>query len=130
MEGLKFIKISLWFFKFIELLSKLFLFLFLQKLKYPKSIAFIVSNEFCERFNYYGMRSECWVKFPKLFMIKLRLIFLIIFFSLAILVLYMTIILGYNDNTAVVLFHVFTSLVYFFPLMGAIIADSFLGKYR
>lgn len=29
-----------------------------QKLKYPKQIGFIISNEFCERFNYYGMRSE------------------------------------------------------------------------
>lgn len=29
-----------------------------EKLKYPRSIPFIVSNEFCERFNYYGMRSE------------------------------------------------------------------------
>ncbi|CRK92335.1 CLUMA_CG005856, isoform A [Clunio marinus] len=72
--------------------------------KYPKSIAFIISNEFCERFNYYGMRT--------------------------ILVLYMTIKLGYSDDTATVLFHVFTSLVYFFPILGAIIADSFLGKFR
>ncbi|CAG9803155.1 unnamed protein product [Chironomus riparius] len=76
----------------------------IEPLKYPKSIAFIVSNEFCERFNYYGMRT--------------------------ILVLYMTIKLGYNDNTATVLFHIFTSLVYFFPIMGAIIADSYLGKFR
>lgn len=28
------------------------------KVKYPRSIVFIISNEFCERFNYYGMRSE------------------------------------------------------------------------
>jgi dipeptide/tripeptide permease len=27
------------------------------KLKYPRAIPFIVLNEFCERFNYYGMRS-------------------------------------------------------------------------
>ncbi len=27
-------------------------------LPYPKSIFFIVSNEFCERFSYYGMRSK------------------------------------------------------------------------
>lgn len=26
--------------------------------KYPRSIFFIISNEFFERFNYYGMRSE------------------------------------------------------------------------
>lgn len=28
------------------------------KLKYPRAIPFIISNELCERFNYYGMRSE------------------------------------------------------------------------
>lgn len=60
-----------------------------------------------------------------LFYLKIK-----IFFYAAILVLYMTIKLGYNDNTATVLFHVFTSLVYFFPIMGAIIADSYLGKFR
>lgn len=76
----------------------------MQAQKYPKSIGFIISNEFCERFNYYGMRT--------------------------ILVLYMTIKLGYSDDAATVLFHVFTSLVYFFPIMGAIIADSFLGKFK
>ncbi|KAF7274005.1 hypothetical protein GWI33_013306, partial [Rhynchophorus ferrugineus] len=27
-----------------------------KKLPYPKSVFFIVSNEFCERFSYYGMR--------------------------------------------------------------------------
>jgi solute carrier family 15 oligopeptide transporter 1 len=29
-----------------------------KKTKYPFSVFFIVSNEFCERFNYYGMRSK------------------------------------------------------------------------
>jgi hypothetical protein len=28
------------------------------RLRYPKSVFFIIVNEFCERFNYYGMRSE------------------------------------------------------------------------
>ncbi|XP_064556404.1 peptide transporter family 1 isoform X2 [Drosophila montana] len=71
--------------------------------EYPKSVAFIISNEFCERFNYYGMR--------------------------AILVLYLTHKLGYDEETATVLFHVFTMLVYIFPLVGALIADGWLGKY-
>jgi solute carrier family 15 oligopeptide transporter 1 len=48
----------------------------------------------------------------------------------AILVLYLTIKLGYDDDTATVLFHVFTSLVYLFPLIGAILADSYLGKFQ
>ncbi|XP_033172536.1 peptide transporter family 1 isoform X1 [Drosophila mauritiana] len=71
---------------------------------YPKSVAFIISNEFCERFNYYGMRT--------------------------ILVLYLTNKLGYNEETATVLFHTFTMLVYIFPLIGALIADGWLGKYK
>lgn len=73
-------------------------------LKYPKSIGFIISNEFCERFNYYGMRT--------------------------ILVLYLTRKLHYDDDTSTVLFHVFTMLVYLCPLIGAIVADSWLGKFK
>ncbi|XP_017025219.2 peptide transporter family 1-like [Drosophila kikkawai] len=75
-----------------------------HKPSYPKSVAFIISNEFCERFNYYGMRT--------------------------ILVLYLTLKLGYNEETATVLFHTFTMLVYIFPLIGALIADGWLGKYK
>lgn len=73
-------------------------------LKYPKSVAYIISNEFCERFNYYGMRT--------------------------ILVLYLTSKLQYDKDTSTVLFHVFTMLVYLCPLVGAIVADSWLGKFR
>ena len=29
-----------------------------QKLPYPKSVFFIVGNEFCERFSYYGMKGK------------------------------------------------------------------------
>lgn len=72
--------------------------------EYPKAVAYIISNEFCERFNYYGMR--------------------------AILVLYLTHKLGYNEETSTVLFHIFTMLVYIFPLLGALIADGWLGKYK
>ncbi|XP_053950502.1 peptide transporter family 1 isoform X1 [Anastrepha ludens] len=72
--------------------------------EYPKSVAFIISNEFCERFNYYGLRT--------------------------ILVLYLTTKLHYDKDTATVLFHVFSMLVYLFPLVGAIVADSWLGKFR
>lgn len=37
-----------------------------KKLPYPKSVFFIISNEFCERFNYYGMRSKCWINLLKI----------------------------------------------------------------
>ncbi|XP_063241004.1 peptide transporter family 1 isoform X2 [Bacillus rossius redtenbacheri] len=75
-----------------------------EKLKYPRSVFFIISNEFCERFSYYGMRT--------------------------ILVIYLTKILSYSDNEATVLYHTFTMFCYFFPLLGAVVADSWLGKFR
>ncbi|XP_033245501.1 peptide transporter family 1 isoform X1 [Drosophila miranda] len=75
-----------------------------EQVAYPRSVGFIIGNEFCERFNYYGMRT--------------------------ILVLYLTNKLGYNEETSTVLFHIFTMLVYIFPLIGALIADGWLGKYK
>ncbi|XP_043801458.1 peptide transporter family 1 isoform X2 [Apis laboriosa] len=75
-----------------------------QKMKYPKSIFFIVSNEFCERFSYYGMRT--------------------------ILTLYLKNQLMYSSNTSTVIYHIFSMMVYFFPLFGAMLADSLLGKFR
>ncbi|XP_058460063.1 peptide transporter family 1 isoform X2 [Malaya genurostris] len=75
-----------------------------SKLKYPRSIPFIISNEFCERFNYYGMRT--------------------------VLVLYLTRKLDYDDDTATVMYHSFTTLVYFMCIFGAIISDSWLGRFR
>ena len=41
-------------FKFVIVLR----FFIIQKLPYPKSILFIVGNEFCERFSYYGMKGK------------------------------------------------------------------------
>ncbi|XP_037825911.1 peptide transporter family 1 [Lucilia sericata] len=75
-----------------------------KKLPYPKSVFFIISNEFCERFNYYGMRT--------------------------ILVLYLSRQLNYSDDTATVIFHIFTMFVYFLCIFGAIISDSWLGKFK
>ncbi|XP_014296169.2 peptide transporter family 1 [Microplitis demolitor] len=75
-----------------------------KKLKYPKAVFFIISSEFCERFSYYGMRT--------------------------ILSLYLSSKLEYSDDTATIIYHIFTMLVYCFPIIGAIIADSFLGKFR
>ncbi|XP_075230334.1 peptide transporter family 1-like [Lycorma delicatula] len=72
--------------------------------KYPKAVFFIVSNEFCERFSYYGMRS--------------------------ILPVYLHSVLQYSANDTTVIYHAFTMFCYFFPLLGAIMADSVLGKFR
>jgi dipeptide/tripeptide permease len=38
--------------------------------------------------------------------------------------------LKYPEETATVLFHSFVSLCYFAPILGATLADSFLGKFR
>lgn len=75
-----------------------------EPLNYPRAIPFIISNEFCERFNYYGMR--------------------------AILVLYLNLKLEFLPNTSTLVFHSFMFVVYLFCLIGAIIADSFLGKFK
>lgn len=48
----------------------------------------------------------------------------------AILVIFFTQSLHYSDDTATIIYHAFSMLVYFCPLLGAIIADSWLGKFR
>ncbi|XP_039286060.1 peptide transporter family 2 isoform X2 [Nilaparvata lugens] len=75
-----------------------------KRLKYPKSVFFIISNEFCERFSYYGMRT--------------------------ILALYLQNQLKYSETDSTLIYHSFVMLCYFFPLFGAILADSFLGKFK
>ncbi|KAK0167215.1 hypothetical protein PV327_004644 [Microctonus hyperodae] len=75
-----------------------------KKAKYPKSIFFIVTNECCERFSYHGMR--------------------------VLLALYFHNKLGYNDDISTIIYHVFTMLVAFFPLLGAVMADAWLGKFK
>ncbi|KAL2081631.1 hypothetical protein ACEWY4_023484 [Coilia grayii] len=71
---------------------------------YPLSIFFIVVNEFCERFSYYGMR--------------------------AVLVLYFRYFLNWDDDLATSIYHAFVALCYLTPILGAIIADSWLGKFK
>ncbi|XP_050976105.1 solute carrier family 15 member 1 [Labeo rohita] len=71
---------------------------------YPISIFFIVVNEFCERFSYYGMR--------------------------AVLVLYFQNFLLWDDDLATSIYHAFVALCYLTPILGAIIADSWLGKFK
>ena len=77
----------------------------------PAGIPFIIGNEAAERFTFYGLR--------------------------AVLVVYMTKYLldrsgapaPMNDNEAGQYYHLFVASNYFFPALGAIIADAFLGKY-
>ena len=78
----------------------------------PAGIPYIVANEAAERFSYYGMR--------------------------AILVVFMTqhlvggsgVLDVMSEEEAKGWFHLFASAVYFTPLLGALLADGLLGKYR
>lgn len=78
----------------------------------PSGIPHIIGNEAAERFSFYGMK--------------------------AILIVFMTEhLLGANgaldvisETRAVAWTHAFVVAVYFTPIMGAYLADAFLGKYR
>ncbi len=83
----------------------------LKTKKLPKGIPYIILNEAAERFSFYGMK--------------------------AILVIFMTQYLfldsgeeNFSEEQAKGYFHLFTSAVYFFPIIGALIADIFFGKYK
>lgn len=78
----------------------------------PKGIPYIIGNELAERFSFYGMKC--------------------------ILIIFMTkylmgeggVLAPMNNEDATYWYHLFTSAVYFTPLIGAIIADAFFGKYK
>ena len=77
----------------------------------PAGIPYIVGNEAAERFSFYGMKT-----------------ILVVFMTQYLLSAqgqpnYMT------DTEAREWMHLFVASAYFFPVIGAIIADAFLGKY-
>ena len=77
----------------------------------PRQIPFIIGNEACERFSFYGMRNIL-VQF-----------------------LVSSVILAYlpeadREGAAKHVFHSFVIGVYFFPLLGGWLADRFFGKYN
>lgn len=80
--------------------------------KFPRGVPFIIGNELAERFSFYGMKG--------------------------ILVIFMTTYLlgadgelaNMNREEAMTYYHLFTMSAYFFPILGALISDIFLGKYR
>jgi POT family proton-dependent oligopeptide transporter len=76
----------------------------------PRQIRYIIGNEGCERFSFYGMRN-------------ILTVFLI------------TSLLQYlpeaeRSSAAKDVFHTFVIGVYFFPLLGGWLADRFFGKYH
>ncbi len=72
--------------------------------RFPFQFRYIIGNEACERFSFYGMRS--------------------------ILVVFMTqhLLMAKGDATGV--FHMFVAACYLMPLLGGFIADRFFGKYH
>ncbi len=78
--------------------------------KMPSQIPFIIANEGCERFSFYGMRN-------------ILTVFLMTSLLLAIPE-------PLRKGEAKEIFHTFVIGVYFFPLLGGWLADRFFGKYN
>ncbi|MGV7211487.1 oligopeptide:H+ symporter [Oxalobacteraceae bacterium A2-2] len=76
----------------------------------PRQIPYIIANEACERFSFYGMRN---ILTP--FLISTMLL------SLP---------LAERAGEAKHIFHTFVIGVYFFPLLGGFLADRVFGKYH
>ena len=78
----------------------------------PPGVPYIIGNEAAERFSFYGMRSILTV------------------FMTAYLVNRMGQLAPMGDAEARAWFATFVSAVYFLPILGAILAEGFLGKYN
>ena len=77
----------------------------------PKQVPYIIGNEACERFSFYGMRN------------------ILVQFMVS------SVILAYlpeadRQGAAKDVFHSFVIGVYFFPLLGGWLSDRFFGKYN
>jgi proton-dependent oligopeptide transporter, POT family len=78
--------------------------------RWPPQIRYIIGNEACERFSFYGMRNILVVFLAGYLLLDLPA--------------------GERDTRARQIFHLFVFLVYFTPLLGGWLADRFWGKYR
>ncbi len=76
----------------------------------PRQIPYIIGNEGCERFSFYGMRNILTV-----FLVSSLLTYLPE---------------ADRAGAAKDVFHTFVIGVYFFPLLGGWLADRFFGKYQ
>lgn len=81
------------------------------KAKIPRQIAFIIGNEACERFSFYGMRNILTQ-----FLVSSSILGVVSQVD--------------RELLAKDIFHIFVMGVYFFPLLGGWIADRFWGKYK
>lgn len=78
---------------------------------WPKGVKYIIGNEGCERFSFYGMKSVLQVHITALFVAQA---------------------MGQTaaEEHAQEMVHLFVAGVYAFPMIGAIIADRWIGKYH
>lgn len=99
------------------------------KTTYPRGVFFIVGNEFCERFSYYGMRGDNYSSSCPGICFSQPHQWALIYLA-AILVIYLIDWLGFDHDRATAIYHFFIVLCYFSPTVGAVLADGFIGKYR
>jgi POT family proton-dependent oligopeptide transporter len=78
---------------------------------WPPGVPYIVGNEACERFSYYGMNAILYVQLTALYMLAGQ-------------------IEEHAKSLATGTTHLFKAGVYALPLIGAILADRLIGKYR
>ena len=78
----------------------------------PKGIPYIIGNELAERFSFYGMKC------------------ILIIFMTQYLVNENNVLTPMYDTEAIKWYHLFTSAVYFTPILGALLSDVFIGKFK
>src|SRR5262245_62997252 len=78
----------------------------------PPGVPFIIGNETPELSSYYGMKSILTVFMARYILDRSGVL------------------APMNDNESYMYTHLFVFGVYFLPIVGAIVADGFLGKYR
>jgi len=78
----------------------------------PPGVPYIIGNEAAERFSYYGMKSVLTV------------------FMAHYILNQSGVLAPMNENQAYMYSHYFVMGVYALPVLGAILADGLLGKYR
>ena len=78
---------------------------------WPPGVPFIIGNEGCERFSFYGMKAILYVYLAALYMQT----------GMA---------ETASQDAATAVTHIFVAGVYALPMVGAILADRLLGKYN
>jgi len=78
----------------------------------PPGVPYIIGNEAAERFNYYGMKSILTVFMAQYILNNSGVL------------------APMTPNEAYKYTHYFVAGVYYLPIVGAMIADGWLGKYR